>query len=86
MHEYEVELQFTSSLVGQPDRTHDENGVIDGNEPVLGTEEDMSSTGDVRKLLSPMFASSVNVLSLEGESSSRQVPCLFLVVHTPCSQ
>ena len=73
MHEYEVELQFTSSLVGQPDRIHDENGVIDGNEPVFGTEEDMSSTGDVRRFLSPTFASSVNVLSLEVESGSRQV-------------
>ena len=77
-----MELQFTSSLVGEPDRSHDENGVIDGNEPVFGSQEEMSSTGDVRRLLSPTFASSVNVLSLEGESGSRQVT---LFVLSSCS-
>jgi len=36
MKEYEVELQFTSALLGFPDRTHDEHSVIDGNDPVYG--------------------------------------------------
>ncbi len=38
MREYEVELQFTSSILGYPDRTHDERSVVDGNEPVHGGE------------------------------------------------
>ena len=42
MHEYEVELQFSSALLGHPDRTHDERGVVDGNEPTHGT-----STGNL---------------------------------------
>ncbi len=39
MREYEVELQFTSSLLGYPDRTHDDRAVVDGNEPVHGGED-----------------------------------------------
>ena len=68
-----MELQFTSSLLGQPDRTHDENDVIDGNEPILGTDGDMfSSTGDVRPLLSPPPASSESA-SIGGETDLTQV-------------
>jgi len=39
MKEYEVELQFTSGLLGYPDRTHDEHSAIDGNDPVYGDED-----------------------------------------------
>lgn len=40
MKEYEVELQFTSALLGFPDRTHDEHSVVDGNDPVYGDDDD----------------------------------------------
>ena len=43
MKEYEVELQFTSALLGFPDRTHDEHSVVDGNDPVYGDEDHMSN-------------------------------------------
>ena len=33
--EYEVELQFTSGLLGFPDRTNDPQSVVDGNDPIL---------------------------------------------------
>ena len=78
MHEYEVELQFTSSLLGQPDRTHDEADVIDGNEPVrapnIDTDGDVlfSSTGDVRPLLSASSSNSGNA-STGRELESVQV-------------
>jgi len=39
MKEYEVELQFTSGLLGYPDRIHDEHSAIDGNDPVYGDED-----------------------------------------------
>ena len=72
-----MELQFTSSLMGQPDRTHDENDVIDGREPVLGMEGDSPSTGDLRRLLSPSLASSENVSSFLGEPlDTGQVTCM----------
>lgn len=76
MHEYEVELQFTSSLLGQPDRIHDDNEMVDGNEPVFGTESDMLSlTGEVRQLsLSPAPASpSPETVFTEGETETTQV-------------
>lgn len=40
MHEYEVELQFTSGLLGYPDHTHDPWGAVDGNDPVFGGERE----------------------------------------------
>ena len=43
MHEYEVELQFSSGLLGQVDRTHDERDVVDGNEPMLGPDDEITS-------------------------------------------
>lgn len=78
MHEYEVELQFTSSLLGQPDRTHDEANVIDGNEPVhapnIHTDDDVlfSSTGDIQPLLSASSSNSENA-SMGRELESMQV-------------
>ena len=42
MKEYEVELQFTSALLGFPDRTHDEHSAVDGNDPVYGDEEQLN--------------------------------------------
>ena len=81
MHEYEVELQFTSSLLGQPDRTHDEADVIDGNEPVhalpdidVAADGDRlySSTGDMRPLLSASPSNSDSV-SIGRELDSVQV-------------
>lgn len=82
MHEYEVELQFTSSLLGQPDRTHDEGGVVDGNEPIFGTDSDLfSSTGDVRPLLSPLSPSrSSENASIGGEPDAQQVCSYYNVV------
>ena len=81
MHEYEVELQFTSSLLGQPDRTHDEADVIDGNEPVFVPDTDgdriFSSTGDVRPLLSASSTNSENV-STGREFDSIQVHCIYI--------
>ena len=35
-----MELQFTSGLLGNPDRTHDDADVVDGNEPIYGEEEE----------------------------------------------
>ena len=43
MKEYEVELQFTSALLGFPDRTHDEYSAVDGNDPVYGNEEQLNN-------------------------------------------
>ena len=57
MKEYEVELQFTSALLGFPDRTHDEHsavcmcacacvcvcGVCDGIDPVYGDEDQVNN-------------------------------------------
>ena len=78
MHEYEVELQFTSSLLGQPDRTHDEADVIDGNEPVLAPDIDasdgeglFSSTGDMRPLLSASSSNSENASTGRELDSTR---------------
>lgn len=47
MHEYEVELQFSSALLGHPDRTHDERGVVDGSEPTHGTSTENLLTEDM---------------------------------------
>ena len=62
MKEYEVELQFTSALLGFPDRTHDENSTVDGNEPVYGDED------PVNNLLTEV--------SVEGDESSVKVNIL----------
>ena len=84
MHEYEVELQFTSSLLGQPDRTHDEADVIDGNEPVHAPDVDadgeelFSSTGDMRPLLSASSSNSENA-STGRELDSMQVNILLYI-------
>ena len=43
MKEYEVELQFTSALLGFPDRTHDEHSAVDGNDPVYGDEDQVNN-------------------------------------------
>lgn len=43
MKEYEVELQFTSALLGFPDRTHDEHSAVDGIDPVYGDEEQLNN-------------------------------------------
>ena len=43
MKEYEVELQFTSALLGFPDRTHNEHSAVDGNDPVYGNEEQLNN-------------------------------------------
>ena len=59
MKEYEVELQFTSALLGFPDRTHDEHSAVDGNDPVYGDEEQLN------KLLPE--------ISIEGVESSAKV-------------
>ena len=42
MKEYEVELQFTSALLGFPDRTHDDHSAVDGNDPLYGDEDQMN--------------------------------------------
>ena len=85
MHEYEVELQFTSGLLGQPDRTHDEADVIDGNEPVFAPDIDagdgeglFSSTGDMRPLLSASSSNSEYV-STGRELDSMQVTYSILL-------
>lgn len=52
MHEYEVELQFSSTLLGHPDRTHDERGVVDGNEHSFGfVNESLADDNDIHDLL-----------------------------------
>ena len=83
MHEYEVELQFTSSLLGQPDRTHDEADVIDGGEPVRAPDIDavdggglFSSTGDMRPLLSASSSNSENV------STGRELDSVQVIFNT----
>ena len=38
--EYEVELQFTSGLLGFPDRLGDSESAVDGNDPVLEEREE----------------------------------------------
>ncbi|XP_072175940.1 uncharacterized protein [Diadema setosum] len=41
--EYEVELQFSSNLMGFPDRTKGAEEAIDGEEPIQGSQADMAS-------------------------------------------
>ncbi|XP_028404973.1 uncharacterized protein LOC114527499 isoform X2 [Dendronephthya gigantea] len=41
--EYEVELQFTSNLLGHPKRTKTGEELADGEEPVYGSESDLQS-------------------------------------------
>ena len=38
-----MELQFTSALLGFPDRTHDEHSAVDGNDPVYGDEDPVNN-------------------------------------------
>lgn len=59
MKEYEVELQFTSALLGFPDRTHDPHSSIDGNDPVYGDEDHINNL--------------LPEVSVEGIESSAQV-------------
>ena len=47
--EYEVELQFTSNLLGHPNRTNTEEDFIDGEEPVYGSRSDLQSQISNRK-------------------------------------
>ena len=63
MKEYEVELQFTSALLGFPDRTHDKRSAVDGNDPVYGDEDHMGNL--------------LPEISVEGESSSKVNPLEF---------
>ena len=39
--EYEVELQFTSGLLGFPDRLGDTQPAVDGNDPIISSQEDI---------------------------------------------
>ena len=41
--EYEVELQFTSGLLGAPDRTKTKEENIDGEKAIFGSRSDMGS-------------------------------------------
>ena len=41
--EYEVELQFTSNLLGHPKRTKTGEELPDGEEPVFGSHSDLQS-------------------------------------------
>lgn len=41
--EYEVELQFTSNLLGHPKRTKTGEELADGEEPVYGSHSDLQS-------------------------------------------
>ena len=43
--EYEVELQFTSNLLGHPKRTKTGEELPDGEEPVFGSHSDLQSQG-----------------------------------------
>ena len=43
--EYEVELQFTSNLLGHPKRTKTGEELADGEEPVYGSHSDLQSPG-----------------------------------------
>ena len=47
--EYEVELQFTSNLLGHPNRTKIEEEFVDGEEPVYGSRSDLQSACSSRK-------------------------------------
>jgi hypothetical protein len=46
--EYEVELQFTSNLLGHPKRTKTGEELTDGEEPVYGSQSDLHSQGSRR--------------------------------------
>ena len=39
--EYEVELQFTSGLLGFPDRLQDTESAVDGNDPVVDQQDEV---------------------------------------------
>ena len=43
MHEYEVELQFTSGLLGFPDRSYDEKISVDGIEAYFATDRNLNN-------------------------------------------
>lgn len=58
--EYEVELQFTSGLVGYPARTNTGEEFIDGEEPVYG------SKGDLKSLASPTSSRRPSRISMLG--------------------
>ncbi|KAK3743337.1 hypothetical protein QZH41_013912, partial [Actinostola sp. cb2023] len=61
--EYEVELQFTSGLVGYPSRTNTGDEFIDGEEPVYGSRVDLKS------LNSPSSSRRPSRISMLGGSS-----------------
>lgn len=64
--EYEVELQFTSGLLGFPDRLRDSESAVDGNDPVLGLKDEaMEALAGSRSSL----ASGASSQEVEGQVS-----------------
>ncbi|EDO30431.1 predicted protein, partial [Nematostella vectensis] len=61
--EYEVELQFSSGLVGYPARTNTGEEFIDGEEPIYG------SRADLKSIASPNSSRRASRISMMGGSS-----------------
>ena len=79
--EYEVELQFTSGLLGAPDRTKTKEENIDGEKAIFGSRSDMGS---------PAFSHSSRTDSVisagreaDGSSSALTEKPPMLVVDQP---
>ncbi|CAB3994118.1 partial [Paramuricea clavata] len=73
--EYEVELQFTSNLLGHPKRTKTGEELADGEEPVYGSQSDLHSQGSRRgsKASSAMEASLASEAKEADEGSERKM-------------
>ena len=56
--EYEVELQFTSGLIGYPIRTKTGEECIDGEQPIYGSNTDLASIAASRVSMPNSIASS----------------------------
>ncbi|XP_030829615.1 uncharacterized protein LOC582863 isoform X1 [Strongylocentrotus purpuratus] len=70
--EYEVELQFSSNLIGYPDRIKRAEEAIDGEEPIPGSQVDIASTNVDNQSAADVKGSKVSfgLGSEEGESST----------------
>ncbi|XP_041465232.1 uncharacterized protein LOC121415911 isoform X1 [Lytechinus variegatus] len=70
--EYEVELQFSSNLIGYPDRIKGAEEAIDGEEPVPGSQVDMVSSNGDNQSAADVKGSKVSfgLGSEEGEGST----------------
>ena len=88
MHEYEVELQFSSTLLGHPDRTHDERGVVDGNEHSFGLANeslvDDKDSHDLFGSATPLPSSATMETSAVSSYTAFSVNHLVIKLPTAC--